>query len=1175
MHQVVDPVVNPGVPPSMPNRKKLIIIQGPHRSGTSLCTAALECLGAEIRLPMHYANEENRKGFFEHPDIVEFNDSLLKHLGGTWDNPLFNGPQAIAKADLAEWQTQASRLFDSIYGEAGIAAIKDPRLCQLLDFWMQVFFACGYRKQDIFVVHVLRDPVEVALSQQQRSRDNPVYYEIGGQLVEGAALWLSLTAQALLQTRDLQNYFITYPELLSNPRRVLLKLSEFLALTPDQAKIDNFCEHFVDAKLHRSVSAPTLTEFLTSEFPQVLEFNDELQILGRNDSSFSVAIDKALQVYGNPGTQLAIAIVMAPAISRLSDRSRSDRLEVEHRADIIADLNEQLNEYSSVVSPLRTQISRLEQGNKDLETQLAAQSSELERLQSVIHELEHNVIRQLEYTIGEMEASTSWRLTEPLRKVGTFRKNAFKRVLELTALFRLQSIYRYQRLSVQHPRLAWTCRIALRPLFRLLNKLMLSNDERYAKSRGSGLLRPMLYQQSESSDAYRPFISIIVPNYNHAAFLLLRLDSIYAQTYKHFEVILLDDASHDESREILARYHQEHLKNTTLIVSAENSGGVFHQWEKGLKLARGDIIWIAESDDWCSENFLETLIPFFENEAVQLAYSRTVFMDASGTHAQWSINEYLHDIDPQRWNSPILETANKIVADAFAIKNIIPNVSSAIFRNPGPLELLQDQKWKEMQICGDWIFYLHLIRGGVLAYSPEACNYYRIHGENTSVKTYSEDVYYLEHELVAKVVQKYYRVDLDVFRRQRNNLIAHWRESRPSYSDTDFEACYSLSRIEAASSECEPNLLMASYGFCTGGGESFPIALANLMKSLGYNVTYLDCAQEPRNEGVRRNLRIDIPIVSDFSQLERIVADFGIDLIHSHHAWVDSTILDVLPENMRCKTIVTLHGMYETINNVDLKFILPRLVQRSARLVYVADKNLSVLDTHKLINKARLVRIENALPMIEFQPVLRSELGISEEAFVLTLTSRAMEEKGWQEAIDIVTAARKISGKDIHLLLIGDGTEYDRLRQLELPVYIHLEGFQRNVRGYFAVADVGFLPSKFRGESFPLVIIECLQVDRPFLASDLGDIAHMLSSRDGPAGILVQLDGVGINVELWAEKIDALASDKRFYDILRSRVSDAVQKFDSTVMAQRYDEMYRSALRGSDCVTESFRSAIC
>ena len=207
----------------MSDQKKLIVVLGPHRSGTSLCAAALECLGAELCLPEQYSNEENQKGFFEHPEIVAFNDRLLAHLGGAWDNPQFDGPAVIAKTDLMQWRIEASRLFEEVYGAAQIVAIKDPRLCQLLDFWIQVFVDCGYSDQSIFIVHVLRSPVEVALSQQQRSKDTPAYYEIGNHLVEGAALWLSLTAQALVQTHERKSFFVTYPELLSTPEMTLGK----------------------------------------------------------------------------------------------------------------------------------------------------------------------------------------------------------------------------------------------------------------------------------------------------------------------------------------------------------------------------------------------------------------------------------------------------------------------------------------------------------------------------------------------------------------------------------------------------------------------------------------------------------------------------------------------------------------------------------------------------------------------------------------------------------------------------------------------------------------------------------------------------------------------------------------------------------------------------------------
>jgi glycosyltransferase involved in cell wall biosynthesis len=803
-----------------------------------------------------------------------------------------------------------------------------------------------------------------------------------------------------------------------------------------------------------------------------------------------------------------------------------------------------------------------QQANADrLQNRLSAQEAQVAELLQLNNDIRSQGTARDE-ELARMRKSLSWRVTRPLRWIRRSQIAGRELVSGKWVRFRVKAILIYHRMSLQHPKLAWILRRTLRPFFRVMNRLLVTGPIVTPERDANILLAPMLYQQYERGAGFTPLVSVIVPNYNHAPYLELRLNSIFSQTYQNIEVIMLDDASTDGSDAILGKFYRRYPDKSRLILNESNSGGVFHQWEKGLQLAQGEIIWIAESDDWCSENFLETLVQFFENEAVQLAHCRTVFTDDSGREEIWSINEYLHDLDKERWNHTIVETGHKIVPEAFALKNIIPNVSSAIFRNPRHLEILKDPEWKQMQTCGDWLLYLHLIRGGMLAYSPAARSYYRLHGDNTSVKSYAEDRFYIEHEIVARAARQYFRVDDDIFLRQKRNLAAHWRENRASYTDEAFDACYSVARITESRLPPAPNLLMASYAFTVGGGETFPIQLANVMKAAGYNVTYLDCAREPRNQGIRKNLRPDIPIVSDFSQLERIVTDFGNDIIHSHHAWVDSTILDVLPESTPCKTVVTLHGMYETINDYDLRSILPRLVKRSARLIYVAEKNLTALRDHKLIDKASLVRIDNALSPDAFDEVDRASLGIPQEAFVLSLVSRALADKGWEEAIASVSRAREMSGRDIHLLLVGDGPEYERLLLEELPEFIHLEGFKRNVRGYFAVADAGYLPSRFKGESFPLVIIECLQSGRPFVSSNLGEVAYMLDGPEGMAGILVDLDGDCLDIEQLAREISRLATDAELYQKLLSRVPAAARKFDPAVLTEKYDAVYRGVMAG-------------
>lgn len=103
-----------------------------------------------------------------------------------------------------------------------------------------------------------------------------------------------------------------------------------------------------------------------------------------------------------------------------------------------------------------------------------------------------------------------------------------------------------------------------------------------------------------------PLVSIIIPNYNHARFLDERMQSVLGQTYQNFEVIILDDRSTDNSREVIEKY-RSNPKVRKILFNDTNSGSPFRQWKKGMELASGEIVWIAESDDHCEDTFLEKL----------------------------------------------------------------------------------------------------------------------------------------------------------------------------------------------------------------------------------------------------------------------------------------------------------------------------------------------------------------------------------------------------------------------------------------------------------------------------------------------------------------------------------------------------------------------------------------
>ena len=99
-----------------------------------------------------------------------------------------------------------------------------------------------------------------------------------------------------------------------------------------------------------------------------------------------------------------------------------------------------------------------------------------------------------------------------------------------------------------------------------------------------------------------PVISIIVPVYNVEKYLDNCLKSILNQSFKDFEVILVNDGSKDKSGEICNIYSQKDSR--IKVFNMENSGAGKAR-NKGLDLAQGKYIFFVDADDWLENNALE------------------------------------------------------------------------------------------------------------------------------------------------------------------------------------------------------------------------------------------------------------------------------------------------------------------------------------------------------------------------------------------------------------------------------------------------------------------------------------------------------------------------------------------------------------------------------------------
>lgn len=225
-------------------------------------------------------------------------------------------------------------------------------------------------------------------------------------------------------------------------------------------------------------------------------------------------------------------------------------------------------------------------------------------------------------------------------------------------------------------------------------------------------------------------VSVIIPNYNHSHFLKQRIDSVLNQTFQDFEVIILDDCSTDNSVQVINEY-RKHPKVSHIVINDSNSGSTFRQWKKGIDLAAGDWIWIAESDDWCELNFLESLFNGID-EQTGLAFCQSIVVNDKG-----------HKLGQTSWNKIIEKLPGQEFIDNYMMHgNYIANASMCIFKKELSKNINED--YMKYRFIGDWIFWIEIAKQTNVFISSLYLNFFRKHEKDVSGKAYHEGLIYLE-----------------------------------------------------------------------------------------------------------------------------------------------------------------------------------------------------------------------------------------------------------------------------------------------------------------------------------------------------------------------------------------------------------------------------------------------
>lgn len=239
-------------------------------------------------------------------------------------------------------------------------------------------------------------------------------------------------------------------------------------------------------------------------------------------------------------------------------------------------------------------------------------------------------------------------------------------------------------------------------------------------------------------------ISVVVTCYNHENYIEQCLRSIFNQTYRNIELIVLDDGSTDSSSEVI----QEVLKESpfvTIFESHENIG-VVRTRNKGLNLLNGDYFLFVDSDDFLDDRYVEELYDCANNHQADIVYCDLYNFEKDETY-----------LKAQEFDLHNLLESNYISNCSLVKKTILKGI-------------YYDEKLSGKKL-EDYDFFLNLIinNGAKAVYQPNTKLNYRVFEKDSISKRDSVRYHY---EIYLEVLEKYLdRLPHDIYKAVCDNLM--------------------------------------------------------------------------------------------------------------------------------------------------------------------------------------------------------------------------------------------------------------------------------------------------------------------------------------------------------------------------------------------------------------------
>ena len=245
----------------------------------------------------------------------------------------------------------------------------------------------------------------------------------------------------------------------------------------------------------------------------------------------------------------------------------------------------------------------------------------------------------------------------------------------------------------------------------------------------------------------KPFFSIIIPTFNQSSFLKKALKSVSKQTFKSFEVIVIDNYSDDDTQRVVKSF-----KNV-IYKKINNYGVISKSRNLGLKISKGKWVAFLDSDDYWDKNKLRTIYEETRKKNFDVI-----------CHSEWILNLSSSGKKKIRCYGPFSKNFYKEILLFGNRNSTSASVVKKKFLDKNKLKFDENRTFITSE---DYCFFLHIANlDGIFLYLSRPLGYHTFHKGSMSYN-------YKKHILSKFAVIKYHIFNIQKFNKKKKNLFNH------------------------------------------------------------------------------------------------------------------------------------------------------------------------------------------------------------------------------------------------------------------------------------------------------------------------------------------------------------------------------------------------------------------